>query len=64
MVLTGNVLRQPAFQRIAHRADPQGYPNADRVMEQGLVLRCNHGMDDADVDWIGDVVDAYLGNRS
>ena len=32
-------------------------------MEQGLVLPCNHGMDDADVDWIGEAVDAFLGQR-
>ena len=38
MVWTGNVTRQPAF---AERAAPRtrgGLPNADRVMEQGLIL--------------------------
>jgi CDP-6-deoxy-D-xylo-4-hexulose-3-dehydrase len=60
MVWTGNVLRQPAFRDVAHRADPRGYPNADRVMEQGLVLPCNHGMDDGDVDFICQVVDDVL----
>jgi hypothetical protein len=29
-------------------------------MEQGLVLPCHHGMGDADVDWIGDCLDAFL----
>ena len=38
MVWTGNVLRQPAFRDIAHRAR-RGVPNADRVMEQGLAAR-------------------------
>jgi CDP-6-deoxy-D-xylo-4-hexulose-3-dehydrase len=60
MVGTGNVLRQPAFRAIRHRVAPGGLANTDRVMEQGLVLPCHHGMDDADVDWIGDVVDAWL----
>jgi len=52
MVWTGNVLRQPAFRTIAHRADPAGYPNADRVMEQGLILPSSHGLDDDDIDYI------------
>jgi CDP-6-deoxy-D-xylo-4-hexulose-3-dehydrase len=60
MVWTGNVLRQPAFAAIPHRVAPGGLAESDRVMEQGLVLPCHHGMDDADVDWIGDGVDAFL----
>ena len=30
MVWSGNILRQPAFRKIAHRAPPDGLPNADR----------------------------------
>jgi CDP-6-deoxy-D-xylo-4-hexulose-3-dehydrase len=60
MVWTGNVLRQPAFKGVPHRAAPGGYPNADRVMEQGLVLSCNHGLDDADIDYVCETVDAFL----
>ncbi|HUF83302.1 MAG TPA: DegT/DnrJ/EryC1/StrS family aminotransferase [Acidimicrobiia bacterium] len=60
MVWTGNVLRQPAFRDIPHRADPGGYPNADRVMEHGLVLPCNHGISDEDVDYICTAVDEVL----
>jgi CDP-6-deoxy-D-xylo-4-hexulose-3-dehydrase len=60
MVWTGNVLRQPAFRAIRHRVAPGGLANTDRVMEQGLVLPCHHGMDDADADYIADCVDAFL----
>ena len=60
MVWTGNVLRQPAFRSIPHRADPGGYPNADRVMEHALVLPCNHGLDDDDIDYICAAVDEVL----
>ncbi len=63
MVWTGNALRQPAFKDIAHRAPAGGCPNADRVMEQGLVLPSNHAMSDDDVDYIGETVDAYLSAR-
>jgi CDP-6-deoxy-D-xylo-4-hexulose-3-dehydrase len=52
MVWTGNALRQPAFKGIAHRAPADGLPNADRVMEQGLILPSNHSLTDDDIDYI------------
>jgi CDP-6-deoxy-D-xylo-4-hexulose-3-dehydrase len=60
MVWTGNALRQPAFKGIAHRVAPGGLPNADRVMEQGLILPSNHGLSDDDIDYIADTMDDYL----
>ena len=52
MVWTGNVLRQPGFKGIAHRQPAEGLPNADHVMEHGVVLPSNHGLSDDDVDHI------------
>ena len=52
MVWTGNVTRQPAFAKVPHRAPAGGLPNADRVMEQGLVLPLNHGLDDDDIEYL------------
>jgi CDP-6-deoxy-D-xylo-4-hexulose-3-dehydrase len=52
MVWTGNVVRQPMMRGVQHRRAPGGYPNADRVMEQGLLLPCNHFMSDDDVDFV------------
>jgi len=52
MVWTGNALRQPAFKGITHRAPEPGLPNADRVMEQGLILPSNHSLGDDDIDYI------------
>ena len=60
MVWTGNALRQPAFKGVPHRIGPGGLPNADQVMEQGLVLPCNHGLTDDDIDYVCEVVDAFL----
>jgi len=60
MVWTGNSLRQPAFRGIAHRAPAAGLPNADRVMEQGLVLPSNHSLDDDDLDYIWATAEAGL----
>jgi len=60
MVWTGNVLRQPAFKGIAHRAPNRGLPNADRVMEQGLILPSNHSLNDDDIDYIWTTAEAVL----
>src|SRR5262249_52746343 len=60
MVWTGNVLRQPAFRAVAHRAPVGGLPNADRVMEQGVILPSNHGLTDADLDDIWATAAAIL----
>jgi CDP-6-deoxy-D-xylo-4-hexulose-3-dehydrase len=60
MVWTGNALRQPAFKGVAHRAPAGGLPNADRVMEQGLILPSNHALGDDDVDYIWETAEAFL----
>ena len=60
MVWTGNVLRQPAFKDIAHRAPEAGLPNADRVMEHGLILPSNHSLDDDDIAYIWTTAAAAL----
>jgi CDP-6-deoxy-D-xylo-4-hexulose-3-dehydrase len=60
MVWTGNALRQPAFRDIAHRAPPDGLPNADRVMEQGVILPSNHSLRDDDIDYIWSVAESAL----
>ena len=60
MVWTGNALRQPAFKGIEHRAPEGGLPNADRVMEEGLILPSNHSLDDDDIDYIWTTAAAAL----
>lgn len=54
-VFTGNILRQPGFANVHHVADPDGFPNANRVMEGGMLLGCHQGMDDEQVDFLCDV---------
>jgi CDP-6-deoxy-D-xylo-4-hexulose-3-dehydrase len=60
MVWTGNALRQPAFKDIARRAPADGLPNADRVMEQGLILPSNHSLSDDDIDYIWTTAESIL----
>jgi dTDP-4-amino-4,6-dideoxygalactose transaminase len=35
-------------------------PNADRVMEWGIVLPNNHSMNDDDCDYIGECIEGFL----
>lgn len=42
-VFTGNILRQPGFEKIECKRVPN-YPNADRVMQGGMLLACHHGL--------------------
>ena len=60
MVWTGNAARQPAFAGRPHRIGPGGLPVSDRVMETGLVLPCNHGIDDAGIEYMAEVIEAFF----
>jgi len=60
MVWSGNITRQPAFRDRPMRVDPAGLPNADLVMETGLILPMNHALADDAMNYIADCVDAYV----
>jgi CDP-6-deoxy-D-xylo-4-hexulose-3-dehydrase len=55
MVWTGNILRQPGFATIPHRAPDDGLPSADRVMDRALSLPSHNGLTSDDV---GRIVEA------
>ena len=63
MVWTGNVTRQPMMRGVTYRADPAGYPNADRIMEHALLLPCNHFLTDDDVDFVCEAVSDVVAAR-
>lgn len=48
-VFTGNILRQPGFAGIPHRAPAEGFPNADRVMRGGMLIGCHQGLGQAEL---------------
>ena len=60
MVWTGNAARQPAFRDRPFRQPAAGLPNADRVMEWGVILPNNHSMTDDDCDYIGECLEAFV----
>ena len=62
MVWTGNAARQPAFRDKLFRQPTNGLPNADLIMEQGLILPNSHSMSDEDCNYIGECL-AYFVNQ-
>ena len=60
---TGTAPRQPAFRAVPHRAPAGGLPNADRVMQQGLVLPNHHAMSDDDCHHIGECLAGFVADR-
>lgn len=63
MVWTGNAARQPAFRDTPFRQPAGGLPNADAVMERGLILPNTHSLVDDDCAYIGECVEGFLRDR-
>ncbi len=59
-VFTGNILRQPGFKHIAHKAMPQGYPEADKVMRGGMLIACHHGLEQEQIDHMKESITAFM----
>lgn len=59
-VFTGNILRQPGFKNVAHKATPGGYPESDKVMRGGMLMACHHGLNDVQIQHMMDSVDAFM----
>ena len=59
-VFMGNILRQPAFQNIDCRTDPDGYPETDRVMLGGLLIACHHGLDEAQIAYMHEKLEDFF----
>lgn len=59
-VFTGNILRQPGFKHLPHRASANGYPEADKVMRGGMLLACHHGLSEAQITHVMDSVTEFM----
>ncbi|RQO31730.1 NarL family transcriptional regulator [Taibaiella sp. KBW10] len=59
-VFTGNILRQPGFKNVAHKASAQGYPEADKVMRGGMLMACHHGLNEEQIAHMKESVSAFM----
>ena len=60
VVFTGNILRQPGFKYIKAKKDRNGYPEADKVMKNGILLACHHGLTSKMIKHIHKSVDEFI----
>jgi CDP-4-dehydro-6-deoxyglucose reductase, E1 len=58
-VWTGNAARQPMMRGVEFRQPERGLPNADAVMERGMLVPMNHGLGDDDLQYVCDAIEAF-----
>ncbi|MGZ4688177.1 MAG: DegT/DnrJ/EryC1/StrS family aminotransferase [Acidimicrobiia bacterium] len=63
-VWTGNATRQPMMKDVAFRQPERGLPNADAVMERGMLVPMGHGLSDDDIAYVCDHIGEFLRARS
>jgi len=59
-VFTGNVLKQPAFEKIPHRLAEASYENTDQVMRGGLVFACHQGLTDEQLGYVMEQITTFM----
>ncbi len=62
-VWTGNAARQPMLRGVPFRQPAGGLPNADAVMERGMLVPMGHGLSDDDVAYVCDGIEAFVRQR-
>lgn len=59
-VFTGNILRQPGFKNIPHKAHADGYSEADKVMKGGMLIACHHGLRAEQIDHMKESIQLFM----
>lgn len=60
VVFTGNILRQPGFKNIKAVKNKNGYPEADKVMRNGILIACHHGLTNKMIHHIHKSIDEFM----
>jgi len=60
VVFTGNILRQPMALDINKIVREAGYPNADSIMERGVLLPLHHGMTENMFTRLHETIDEFI----
>tara|TARA_B110000014_G_C19898257_1_gene464718 strand:- start:194 stop:784 length:591 start_codon:yes stop_codon:yes gene_type:complete len=59
-VFTGNVLRQPAFEKINYKNIQKEYDVANNIMKNSFLIGCNHGLNEKHLEKIKTVFQLFL----
>lgn len=60
VVFTGNILRQPGFKNIKAKKSLKGYPEADKIMKNGILIACHHGLTKKMMSHIHNSIDEFI----
>ena len=60
VVFTGNIIRQPGFKKIKMKKSKEGYKEADKVMKNGILLACHHGLSKKMINHIHKTIDDFI----
>ena len=60
VVFTGNIIRQPMMKNVKYKTNHNGYPNADAVMERGVLLPLHHGLTEDMFERFHQTVDQFI----
>jgi CDP-6-deoxy-D-xylo-4-hexulose-3-dehydrase len=58
-VWSGNITRHPMMAGVQHRIPEDGLPEADAVFARGMTLGMSHGLNDTEVERIGDAIRTF-----
>ena len=60
VVFTWNILRQPMMKNVECVGEADDFVNADRVMKQGILLACHHGLNDEMINHLYQSIDLFI----
>lgn len=60
VIFSGNAVRQPMMKGVEYRVDPAGYPNADQIMQNGLMLPCHPTMTIEDCEYVYQELERFI----
>ena len=60
VVFTGNILRQPGFINIKRKENKKGFPEADRVMQNGILIGCHQGLNNKMMSHLQKSIDLFI----
>ena len=62
VVFTGNILRQPAFQKIKC-IKKRSYQYADKIMKDSLLIACHHGLSKKEIKYLYSTIIKFFKNK-
>ena len=64
VVFTGNILRQPGFKNIKAKLLKNGYPEADNVMQNGILIGCHQGLSNKQLNHLKNSISLFIAEKS